>query len=156
MFSLLTLFPLIIAGGLEDHLLYPQLYRPGRGWPRSLGACRDAEFLAGMLCSASPQPGPQDACAVSHLCARPLLTPLHPAPFLLLCTLQCFLELLEQFTHFATVATAITGKGFIPAAKDLFDMLKRNFLATYSLWWIPDFTLVGQGGEGVPRCVVDP
>ena len=20
-------------------------------------------------------------------------------------------------------------------------MLKRNFLATYSLWWIPDFTL---------------
>lgn len=57
---------------------------------------------------------------------------------------------MEQFTHFATVATAITGKGFIPAAKDLFDMLKRNFLVTYSLWWIPDFTLVGGGHHRVP------
>jgi hypothetical protein len=50
---------------------------------------------------------------------------------------------LQQFTTFAVITTAITGKAFVPAAMDLFSMLKRNFLCTYSLWWIPNFTLVG-------------
>jgi len=57
------------------------------------------------------------------------------------CIAQCFLELLQQFTTFAVITTAITGKAFVPAAMDLFSMLKRNFLCTYSLWWIPNFTL---------------
>ena len=69
--------------------------------------------------------------------------------------MQCLLELIEQFTHFGTIATAITGKGFIPAAKDLFGMLKRNFLATASLWWIPGFTLVGVA-QGDTKNIVDP
>jgi len=57
------------------------------------------------------------------------------------CIAQPLLALAEQFTRFATVATAISGKAFVPAAKDLFDMLKRNFLATVSVWWVPDFVL---------------
>ncbi|KAG2425823.1 hypothetical protein HXX76_013448 [Chlamydomonas incerta] len=61
------------------------------------------------------------------------------------CILNCFLQpllaLAEKFTRFATIACAITGQPFVPAAKAVFDTLKRNFLQTYSLWWVPDSVL---------------
>lgn len=51
------------------------------------------------------------------------------------CIAQPILEMLEQFTKFATVMTAITGDAFVPAAKSTFTLLKRNFLQTYSGAW---------------------
>ncbi len=57
-------------------------------------------------------------------------------------TLRSLLRAQEKFTRFATIACAITGQPFVPAAKAVFDTLKRNFLQTYSLWWVGG----GQGG----------
>ncbi|GAX82186.1 hypothetical protein CEUSTIGMA_g9614.t1 [Chlamydomonas eustigma] len=57
------------------------------------------------------------------------------------CFADCILNLVEQFTVFATIAVAISGKGFIPAAMELFAILERNFLQTTTLWWIPGFCL---------------
>ncbi|PNW73072.1 hypothetical protein CHLRE_14g617800v5 [Chlamydomonas reinhardtii] len=57
------------------------------------------------------------------------------------CVMQPLLALAEKFTRFATIACAITGQPFVPAAKAVFDTLKRNFLQTYSLWWVPDTVL---------------
>lgn len=48
------------------------------------------------------------------------------------CIAQPILAMLEQFSKFATVMTAITGDGFVDAAKNTFHLLKRNFLQTYS------------------------
>ncbi|PNH00388.1 hypothetical protein TSOC_013788, partial [Tetrabaena socialis] len=66
------------------------------------------------------------------------------------CIVQPMLALAEQFTRFATIAAAITGDAFVPAAKTVFGTLKRNLLQTYSLWcacrralhtWVPDAVL---------------
>lgn len=48
------------------------------------------------------------------------------------CIAQPILALIEQFSKFATVTTAITGQSFVEAAKSTFALLKRNFLRTYS------------------------
>jgi hypothetical protein len=112
----------------QDHLLHLELHRPG-------------DFCCA-ICIALAQGRAFTPQSLHSAKSLPIADP----PFLhLSCSwyTQCLLELIEQFTHFGTIATAITGKGFIPAAKDLFSMLKRNFLATASLWWIPGFTLVG-------------
>mmetsp|Transcript_10685 Transcript_10685/g.26363 ORF Transcript_10685/g.26363 Transcript_10685/m.26363 type:complete len:616 (-) Transcript_10685:459-2306(-) len=55
------------------------------------------------------------------------------------CIVQPILAMCEMFTRFATIAAAITGQPFVVAAKDIFGVLKRNFLQTYTLWWIPGF-----------------
>ncbi|GFR42645.1 hypothetical protein Agub_g3582 [Astrephomene gubernaculifera] len=57
------------------------------------------------------------------------------------CVAQPLLAMMEKFTRFATIAAAITGDAFVPAAKSVFDTLKRNFLQTYSVWWVPDSVL---------------
>ncbi|GIL45985.1 hypothetical protein Vafri_3091 [Volvox africanus] len=57
------------------------------------------------------------------------------------CIAQPILALLEKFTRFATIATAITGQGFLPAARAVFDTLRKNFLQTYSMWWVPERVL---------------
>uniref|UniRef100_A0A7S0UT24 Choline transporter-like protein n=1 Tax=Polytomella parva TaxID=51329 RepID=A0A7S0UT24_9CHLO len=57
------------------------------------------------------------------------------------CFAQPFLAMAEQFTRFATIAVAITGEAFVPAARYSYDLLRRNFLATYNLWWVPDLVL---------------
>ncbi|KAG2490630.1 hypothetical protein HYH03_011021 [Edaphochlamys debaryana] len=57
------------------------------------------------------------------------------------CIAQPLLALAEKFTRFATIATAITGQPFVAGAKTVFETLKRNFLNTYSMWWVPDRVL---------------
>ncbi|GLC41131.1 hypothetical protein PLESTB_001794700 [Pleodorina starrii] len=57
------------------------------------------------------------------------------------CVAQPILALMEKFTRFATIATAITGQAFVPSARVVYDTLKRNFLQTYSMWWVPDRVL---------------
>ncbi|GIL71730.1 hypothetical protein Vretimale_835 [Volvox reticuliferus] len=57
------------------------------------------------------------------------------------CIAQPILALLQKFTSFATIATAITGQAFLPAARAVFDTLTKNFLQTYSVWWVPDRVL---------------
>jgi hypothetical protein len=42
----------------------------------------------------------------------------------------------EKFTRFATIATAITGQAFVPAARTVFETLRRNFLQTYTMWCV--------------------
>ncbi|KXZ51690.1 hypothetical protein GPECTOR_11g140 [Gonium pectorale] len=57
------------------------------------------------------------------------------------CIAQPLLALLEKFTRFATIAAAITGQALVPSAKSVFETLKRNFLQTYSMWWVPESVL---------------
>jgi hypothetical protein len=57
------------------------------------------------------------------------------------CIGQCLLSIIEQFTRFVSIATAITGKAFIPAGQDLWGMMSRLLLPTANLWWIPSFVL---------------
>lgn len=57
------------------------------------------------------------------------------------CIAQPILAMIEKFSKFATITTAITGQGFVAAAKDTFDLLKRNFMRTYSVWWVPEMVL---------------
>ncbi|MEW5304380.1 MAG: hypothetical protein WDW36_006991 [Sanguina aurantia] len=60
---------------------------------------------------------------------------------LLNCIIQPILALCEQFTKFATIAVAVTGKSFVDASKQVFGVLSRCMLQTYSLWWIPEMVL---------------
>jgi hypothetical protein len=39
------------------------------------------------------------------------------------------------------VYAAITGLGFCKAAREVTDLLQRNFLSSYAVWWLPSFVL---------------
>lgn len=51
------------------------------------------------------------------------------------------MTLIELVTKFATVRLAITGKNFMEASKGVSDLLSRNFLNTFGVWWFPPMIL---------------
>lgn len=59
--------------------------------------------------------------------------------FWLLC--QYVFTLIELVTKFATVRLAITGESFMEGGKGVTDMLSRNFLNTFGVWWFPPMIL---------------
>mmetsp|Transcript_49726 Transcript_49726/g.95038 ORF Transcript_49726/g.95038 Transcript_49726/m.95038 type:complete len:549 (+) Transcript_49726:102-1748(+) len=63
------------------------------------------------------------------------------AMWLLQCVLECVFSLIEYLTNFATIFAAITGLGFCEAGKEVTSILKRNFLSSYAVWWMPAFVL---------------
>lgn len=54
---------------------------------------------------------------------------------------SCIMEIVKFFTRFATVRLAITGESFYTAAHEAYDMLTRNLMSAYSVWWIPPMVL---------------
>jgi hypothetical protein len=59
--------------------------------------------------------------------------------FFVLC--NYFFTLIELVTKFATVRLAITGETFLEASKGVTDLLSRNFLNTFGVWWFPPMIL---------------
>ncbi|GMH40624.1 hypothetical protein BSKO_08528 [Bryopsis sp. KO-2023] len=57
------------------------------------------------------------------------------------CCVQGIISLLEFLTEFATVHMAITGESFWESGKDTVQMLKRNFINAYTIWWVPPIIL---------------
>lgn len=57
------------------------------------------------------------------------------------CCAQAIISLLEWITEFATVHMAITGESFWEAGKDTVQMLQRNFINAYAVWWVPPIIL---------------
>ena len=55
--------------------------------------------------------------------------------------MECFFQLVEFLTKFATVRAAITGEAFLAAGRSATDLLKRNFLKAYAVWFIPPMVL---------------
>ncbi|CAL8471654.1 g11196 [Coccomyxa elongata] len=60
---------------------------------------------------------------------------------LLACCLQCIWGLIEYITKFATVRAAITGEAFLEAGRNVTQLLTRNFLKAYGVWWFPPLVL---------------
>ncbi|KAK9918484.1 hypothetical protein WJX75_004393 [Coccomyxa subellipsoidea] len=60
---------------------------------------------------------------------------------LLACCLQCIWGLIEYITKFATVRAAITGEAFFEAGRNVTQLLTRNFLKAYGVWWFPPLVL---------------
>lgn len=54
---------------------------------------------------------------------------------------SCMMELVKFLTRFATIRLSITGDKFCTAAHDAYDMLTRNLMSAYSVWWIPPMVL---------------
>lgn len=61
--------------------------------------------------------------------------------YLLSSVASCVMEIVKFFTRFATIRLAITGESFCTAARDAYDMLTRNLMSAYSVWWIPPMVL---------------
>ncbi|CAD7703397.1 unnamed protein product [Ostreobium quekettii] len=59
----------------------------------------------------------------------------------LVCMIDWMLILLLPITEFATVRMAITGEGFIGAGVEVTEMLARNFLPTFAIWYLPPIVL---------------
>ncbi|KAL3151941.1 hypothetical protein ABBQ32_001067 [Trebouxia sp. C0010 RCD-2024] len=57
------------------------------------------------------------------------------------CLLECVYSLIDYLTKFATVRMAITGEAFLEAARRATDLLARNFLKAYGVWWFPPMVL---------------
>ncbi|GLI59224.1 hypothetical protein VaNZ11_001067 [Volvox africanus] len=57
------------------------------------------------------------------------------------CILRPIVSASDKFTRFTSIAAAVTGQAFIPAARAVFDLLQINFLPPYSLWWVPNTLL---------------
>lgn len=57
------------------------------------------------------------------------------------CVLECFYTLIEVLTKFATVMMAITGESFLDAGRGVTDLLVRNFLKAYGVWWFPPLVI---------------
>merc|ERR1712168_1586771 len=60
---------------------------------------------------------------------------------ILFCILNCIFRLVEYLTKFATIMVAITGQSFCEGAQSATDLLKRNFMSSYAVWWFPQFVL---------------
>lgn len=59
--------------------------------------------------------------------------------------LRVVLSLVEFLTRFTTVRAAITGEGFIDAAHGSLNLMRRNALDAFGVWWLPPF-IVGNCG----------
>ncbi len=55
--------------------------------------------------------------------------------------LACVAEILRLLTRFATVRCAVTGQGFMDAARGVTDLLARNALSSYGVWRFPPMVL---------------
>jgi len=55
--------------------------------------------------------------------------------------LECVYTLIEYLTKFATIMAAITGEAFLVAGRRSTDLLKRNFLKSYGVWFLPPLIL---------------
>jgi hypothetical protein len=55
--------------------------------------------------------------------------------------LECVYTLIEYLTKFATIMSAITGEAFMVAGRRSTDLLKRNFLKSYGVWWFPPLVM---------------
>ncbi|KAG2447685.1 hypothetical protein HYH02_007145 [Chlamydomonas schloesseri] len=51
------------------------------------------------------------------------------------CCCWCAVALLEQISKFATVQMAMSGLGFWRASAAVVDLLRRNFMDAYNMWW---------------------
>lgn len=60
---------------------------------------------------------------------------------LVACVLECVYQFIEFISKFATIMAAITGMSFCDSAHEVTDLLKRNFLSSYAVWWMPGFVL---------------
>mmetsp|Transcript_17844 Transcript_17844/g.21396 ORF Transcript_17844/g.21396 Transcript_17844/m.21396 type:complete len:587 (+) Transcript_17844:156-1916(+) len=54
---------------------------------------------------------------------------------------SCIMTMLEQITKFGTIMAAITGQAFCDSAGQATELLVRNFLSSYAVWWLPPFML---------------
>ena len=50
---------------------------------------------------------------------------------------ECVFALVSFVSKFATIRMAITGDGFCDAANDVSALLKRHFMSSYGVWWLP-------------------
>jgi len=50
---------------------------------------------------------------------------------------QCILAFVEFMTKFAVIQMSMTGESFCKASKTVTDLLKRNGMSSYGVWWIP-------------------
>ncbi|KAK3288905.1 hypothetical protein CYMTET_3638 [Cymbomonas tetramitiformis] len=57
------------------------------------------------------------------------------------CCLECIYSLIEYISKFATIFAAITGSSFCESAQEVMTLLKRNFISSYAVWWLPKFVL---------------
>lgn len=55
--------------------------------------------------------------------------------------MECINQLIEYLTKFAIVRMAITGEGFFTAGRAATDLLARNFLKSFGVWWFPPVVL---------------
>ncbi len=50
--------------------------------------------------------------------------------------LSLLLGLMEYVTRFATVRAAITGEAFFAAGRNVVNLLRRNFMDAFGVWWV--------------------
>lgn len=55
--------------------------------------------------------------------------------------MECINQLIEYLTKFAIVRMAITGEAFFSAGRAATDLLARNFLKSFGVWWFPPLVL---------------
>lgn len=55
--------------------------------------------------------------------------------------MECINQLIEYLTKFAIVRMAITGEAFFTAGRAATDLLSRNFLKSFGVWWFPPVVL---------------
>jgi len=60
-----------------------------------------------------------------------------------ICTscMDCLYAVIQFLSKFAVIQMAITGESFCDAARSVTDLLKRNFLSAYAVWWLPPMIL---------------
>jgi len=57
------------------------------------------------------------------------------------CLVACVLTAIEQLTKFTTVYMSMTGKSFLSSGSQVVDLLTRNAMDAYNVWWIPPMVL---------------
>lgn len=60
--------------------------------------------------------------------------------------MECINQLIEYLTKFAVVRMAITGESFFTAGRAATDLLARNFLKSFGVWWFPPVVLNTAAG----------
>lgn len=62
-------------------------------------------------------------------------------PSLVYCCSSCVLELLKNLSKFATIYISMSGCSFLTSSMEVIDLLSRNALPLYTLWWLPPLIL---------------
>lgn len=67
--------------------------------------------------------------------------------------LSLLLGLIEYVTRFATVRAAITGEAFFAAGRNVVNLLRRNFMDAFGVWWVRKGVVGGAcaWGSGGPE-----